>query len=160
MATSFFDPKYLDDVYEALFQKLKAATFEGGVTLKQSQRVMIAPDEVAVASQPAMFLTPGPIHAEEKEFALGKWTFTAIVLIYLRGGSAIPAMIPTPQTIGFYIVWGLVAALYAGAEPPYSKQTLDGLVYHCWIEGDVTVSTADEQVVVAIPVYILAGDVG
>jgi hypothetical protein len=159
MATSFFDPEYLEQVYAALFDKLKAATFPNGVTLAKSARLLEAPDDVPPGSQPAMFLVPGPLHTEEKNFALGRWTFTAIVLVYLRADSAIPPNV-LPQTVGFNVTWGIVQALYSDTEGPYQKQTLGGLVYHCWVEGEVTVSTASEQVVIAIPVYIMAGDVG
>jgi len=155
---SFFDPGYLEACYAALFTQLQQATFAGGATLQQAARVMDAPDDVPVGSQPAMFLVPGPIHTEEKWFALGRWTFTAIILVYLRADGTIPPS-TSPQTVGFNVVWGLVGALYQGAQPPYSKQTLGGLVYHTWIEGTVIVNTASDQIVVTIPVYMLAGDV-
>jgi hypothetical protein len=158
-ATSFFDPSYVETVYAALFAQLQTATFPGGLKIQQARRVLIPPDEVPAGSQPAMFLVPGPLHTEEKNFALAKWTFTAVLLIYLRTDSAMPPSV-LPQTSGFNLLWGFVNALYADVDPPYGKQTLGGLVYHCWIEGEVIVSTASEQAVISIPIYMLAGDVG
>ncbi len=158
MATSFFDPTYLEAVYAALFAQIQTATFAGGVTIKNYTRAMEPPDDVPTTNQPALFQVPGPLHSISKEFALPKWVCTAMLMIYLRSGSAQPVPNPLPQTLAYYLIWGIMNSLLTNL--PYEKQTLGGLVYHCWIEGEVGIETASEQTTIAIPVFIDAGNVG
>lgn len=158
MATDFFDPTYLEACNAALFAQLRTATFAGGLALRTAERTMTPPDEVPVANQPALYQVPGLLHAEAKNFALTRWTFVAYLWLYLRAEATQPTPAPLPATQAFYLIWGLMNVL---APPPrYDKQTLGGLVYHCWIEGEISIEVANEQVVVGIPVYMLAGNVG
>lgn len=157
--TSFDDPEYLEDVYAALFQQLIGATFPAGIALKNPQRVVVSPDDIPVAAQPTLLLFPGPMHVEQKEFALAKWTFTAVAVLYVRADGAAQAQDPLPATVANYLVWGLARAL-APTTPPYQKQTLGGLVYHCWFEGDVIPEVQNEQMVLTMPILIEAGDIG
>jgi hypothetical protein len=158
MATSFYDPAYMEAVFAALFEQLKTATFAGGLAINTFDRAFKAPDDVPVAGQPALVMIPGPQHVEQKEFALAKWTFTAIALIYFRGGTDVCS----PQTAidANFLLWGIVNALSGVPPPAYEKQTLGGLVYHCWIEGEVTIEILVEQAMIGIPIFIIAGDVG
>lgn len=157
--TSFDDPTYLEQVYQALFDQLVGATFPTGLTLKNPQRVVVTPDDIPVANQPTLLLFPGPLHVEQTAFALAKWTFTAIAVLYVRADGAAQNQDPLPATVANYLVWGLARAL-APTNPPYQKQTLGGLVYHCWFEGDVIPEVANEQMVLTLPILIEAGDVG
>ncbi len=158
MVINFFDPTYLEAVYAALFAQIQTSTFAGGVKINQFLRAMYPPDAAAVSNQPALYQVPGPLHSISKDFALPKWVFTAILMIYLRSGSAQPVPNPLPQTLAYYLIWGIMNSLLTNL--PYEKQTLGGLVYHCWIEGEVGVDTASEQTTIAIPVFIDAGNVG
>jgi hypothetical protein len=67
---------------------------------------------------------------------------------------------PATATEANLLLWGIVTALSGVPPPAYEKQTLGGIVYHCWIEGEVTIELLVEQAIMAIPVFILAGDVG
>lgn len=158
---NFEDPTYLEAVYAALFNRLKTAAFAGGQAFAWSTRAFEPPDDVPPASQPALVLVQGPLHAEQREvFGPTKWTFTALAMVYVRAESTAPEPDPLPATVANYFVWGLQNAL-AGATPPvYDRQTFDGLVYHCWIEGAVSVAAQREQIVITIPIYILVGPSG
>jgi hypothetical protein len=159
MATDFFDPVYMDNVFDALLAQVKTATFPPGTLIKSYSRVFLAPDEVPVESQPALYMVPGPQHVDQKEFALAKWTFTAILIIYMRADADPISPNPLPARIANYIIWGIMNSLLAPLPGIYEKQTLGGLVTHCWIEGEVRIEVQAEQVVIAIPVYILAGNI-
>ncbi len=147
------DPDYLEQVYAALFALLSAATFQSGVKLASSQRVVQIPDEVPIANQPCLMQVQGPMRPEQKEFALSKWTVTAVAVIYLRSDGTAAAV----QQVN-YLIWGLKNAF--NTQPPYEKQTLGGLVYHAWIEGEVFMETQDEQMVLTLPIFMLAGPSG
>lgn len=159
MATNFFDPTYLEKCHAALFAQVQTAQFAGGLKVKTFGRIVIPPDNVNVADMPALYQVPGPLHAHQSEFSLTKWTFVAFWLLYLRADATQPTPNPLPSTEAFNLIWGIMGTLLS-AGPPYEKQTLGGLVYHAWIEGQVSVETSAEQIVVGIPVYMLAGDVG
>lgn len=162
--TQFEDPEYLEAVFSALFDKLKGATFPDGITLKSSARVVVPPDSIPPADQPALIQIQGPQHAEQRElFGPTKWIFTAIAAVYLRADTSAlnPAnpSSPLPITTANRVVWALTQAL-GNTQPPYQKQTLGGLVYHCWIEGEVIPEVVDQQMVITIPINILPGPVG
>lgn len=152
--TQFTDPTYLESVYAALFAQIQTATFAGGIKINTWLRSLLVPDEVPPASQPAVVQVKGPMHGEQKEvFGPTKWTLTALLLIYLRADSTAMHQSPLPDTLTNYLAWGLQAAL--GTEPPNERQTLGGLVHHCWIEGQIGFEASKEQIVISVPVYIL-----
>lgn len=164
--TQFEDPQYLEAVYAALFAQLISATFPSGITLNTTARVVVPPDNVPVTDQPALILVQGPFHAEQKQvFGPTKWIFTAVVAIYLQADTSVintrtvAAGSPLPITIVNQIVWAITQIL-GNTTPPYSKQTLGGLVYHAWIEGEILAETQESQMVITIPINILAGPVG
>ena len=152
--TQFTDPTYMEAVYSALLAQLKTATFGGGVKINKFQRVIDAPSQVPSADQPALLLVNGPVRVEQKEFALGKWTFTAVAAVYLWAEEDQATLAATQAN---YIVWGLQAALLSTDRGQYNRQTLGGLVYHCWVEGDVLTLVQAQQVLVTVPIMILAG---
>jgi len=165
MATNFFDPTYMDSVFSALLVKLQAEVnghfpVGSGLEIKQFARTYRAPDTVTPADQPSLFMVPGPSYVDQKEFALAKWVFTTILLIYLRADGNVTDPDPLVWTQANYVIWAIMNTLSAGpALTPYEKQTLGGLVTHCWIEGEVAVETESEQAVIAVPIYILAGNI-
>ena len=153
------DPGYLEAVYAALFSQLQSATFGGGITLASSLRAAIAPDESPPANQPALIQLQGPMHVEQKDaFSLAKWTFTAVAVLYARVQGAMTAQDPLAVTTANYLIWGIKNCL--NTKPPYQKVTLGGLVYHTWIEGVVSTEVSNEQMVITLPIYMLAGTSG
>ena len=158
MTTTYDTATYLEEVYAALLALLTNATFAAGVTLKRIQRATVVPDTVPVVDQPALILIEGPLHAEQKDaFALAKWTFTALAVIYVRADGAATGQNPLPITTANYIIWGIKNAF--NTAPPYGKQTLGGLVHHAWIEGEVLPEVSSEQMIITVPIYMLAGPV-
>lgn len=155
----YFDPTYLESVYAALFAQLQTATFAGGLKVQTWQRAHLVPDELPVASQPAVIQVQGPMHVEQKEvFGPAKWTVTALLVIYVRADSTALGQNPLPATLANYVIWGLTQSLET--TPPYEKQTLGNLVYHCWIEGAVSIEATREQMVFTVPIYMILGPVG
>lgn len=170
--TQFEDPQYAEAVYAALFALVGATSFPNGIVLKTSQRVVWPPDQVPVADQPALVQVQGPLHFEQKElFGTPKVIFTAVLALYLRvdtavlnSGTATPTR-PLDVTTVNRIVWSITQQLAASTTPggtpmQYQKQTLGGLVYHCWVEGEILAEVMDEQMVITIPINILAGTSG
>jgi hypothetical protein len=163
MSTLFTDPDYLEAVYAALFAQLQTAQFAGDIEIQTFQRVVVVPEQIAVADQPALILVQGPMRAEQKDFSLTKWTMTALVAVYLQSQAALsPNSVQLSATQANYIVWGISNALNTNplSKNPYEKQTLGGLVYHCWVEGDVETAIGESQIVVSIPIFMIAGPVG
>lgn len=157
MTTTFEDPQYLEAVYAALFDLLKSAVFPEGISWETTERIVVVPDQVAVANQPALLLIEGPMHAEQVQL-MGptKWVFTAVAAIYVRAdGSASPN--PLPAQVANWLIWGVVNAF--NTRPPYQKQTLGGLVYNAWISGEVLSSVTEQQMVITIPINMLPGPV-
>lgn len=162
----FTDPNYLETVYQALFALLQSATFAAGVTLNKSTRAMEAPQQVAAEDQPALILINGPIDVSQGQnqtgaFSLSKVQPTAVAVIYMRADGAAPFdQDPnnTPATVANRLIWGLYNTF--NTAPPYQKQELGGIVYHAWIEGAILPEIWNQQVVITIPIRILAGPYG
>jgi hypothetical protein len=157
MSVAFEDPLYLEAVYAALFALLQTSPLPSGMAFKLSQRVSIVPETIPVGSMPALLLMPGPIQAEQKNFSLTRWMFTAVAVVYLRGEAQPINQIPLSSTLVNWVLWGIASVFQT--KPPYQKQTLGGLVYHCWIEGEIFPETQDQQIVLTIPIRMLAGNV-
>jgi hypothetical protein len=162
MAVDFEDPTYLEQVFAALFALLQKVTFPAGVPpLARTSRVVVVGDQVPPAEQPALILIQGPMHVAQKEvFGPAKWELTVVVVILFRGDATAPASQDqvSAQTVN-YMVWGLMLAV-SGRQGPspqqqYARQTLGGLVYHCWIEGVVDTEVQDQQVILTVPIHIL-----
>jgi hypothetical protein len=159
---NYDDPTYLESVYAALFTMLQGATFQSGFSIKTFSRAVDAPPKVPAIDQPALVLVGGPMHGEQSQVFTGssttRWTLTALAIIYVRADSAAMQQDPLPSTIANYLVWGIVNAF--ATSPPTERQTLGGLVYHAWIEGEIAPHLISEQIVIAIPIYMLAGPWG
>lgn len=160
--TQFEDLNYLEAAYDALFTTLKGAAFAGGLKLQTAQRAVEPPSNLQPEVQPALVLINGPIHVEQKEFGLAKWTLTAVAAVYIWGeGASVGSQLQLPATVANRIVWGFAQALQPPASPQmYEKQTLGGVVYHAWIEGAVLTEVQAQQIVVTVPIMMLAGPNG
>jgi hypothetical protein len=55
------------------------------------------------------------------------------------------------------LIWGIRKAFET--TPPYEKQTLGGLVVHAWIDGEVLPEVTSEQILITVPIYMIAGPV-
>jgi hypothetical protein len=154
---TFDDPLYLEACYDALFALLKTAPLPNSIVFRTMQRAAVVPQSIPPASQPALLLMPGPMEAKQNNFALTKWTFTAVAVVYFRGDASPINQIPLPSSLVNWVVWGIATVLQA--KPFGEKQTLGGLVYHCWIEGEIFPETENQQIVLTIPIRMLAGNV-
>jgi len=161
IAIDFESPNYLEVVFAALFAKLKTAKFGGSIVVKSFQRAVQPPDQIDAANQPALLLIEGLLgESQEGLFGPAKWHLGAFAVVYLRAdGSSASQQQVSPATQANWITWGIALALGV-TYPPYQKQTLDGLVYHCWVDGQVSVEVVDQQVVVVVPISLLLGPVG
>lgn len=155
--TQYEDPTYLDAVYAALFALIKTATFPDGVKFQKQERISAWPDDFTVAEQPALYLVEAPVKPSQREvFGPVKWEFGAIIIICLRADKSDWAGPFPPNTLCNYFIWGIAKA-FENTEPPYERQTLGGLVYHCWIDGEIRPEQSSEQVTIGIPIHILPG---
>lgn len=149
--TEYFDPDYLEVVIEAVFNLLKSATFPAGLKFNKTERTITLPESVPSASQPALFLYQGALRIEQKTLhGPSKDLIAVVAIIYVRG-DGVDKMVAAKRAN--YLVWGIKNVF--NTAPPYQLQTLDGLVHHCWVEGDVMQEVMDQQVVIAIPINIL-----
>ena len=155
MSGQYDDLTYMEDVYAALFELLEQAQFAGGLRFNSTTRSYTTPDDDPPADQPALILVQGPASAEQKQvFGLTKWTFTSLAVIYARVNTRPLDQSPLPTTIANYLIWGMYRAL-AATSPPYQKQTISGIAYHAWVEGEVTINITGDQLVLTLPIYIL-----
>jgi hypothetical protein len=145
---------FLDDVYQTLFNQLKAAKLPDGVEFKSAMRVVLPPDAIVPDEQPALIFVQGPIEASQKAvYGVTKWLLTAEVFVFFRADGATPldqSVVPVQTSNG--IIWALIQTL---ATPDGRYQTLGGAVYHCWVEGMIRGEVVDPQVILNIPIHIL-----
>jgi hypothetical protein len=161
----FFDPEYLETVYATLFTLLQSTvlpTTNGlPAAFVSSQRVSwfsSVPTDISPADQPALLMVSGPMKADQgKLFGPTKWTLTAAAIIYMQGDGSTNPGAPLAITQANEIIWAVSNKL---SYPTYQKQTLNGLVYHAWIEGEIHPEIFNQQVVITIPMYILPGPGG
>lgn len=134
-------------IYSAFFDKIKNVT-----KFQVASRRLRHWSDVAPADQPALFVAQ---RAETVQPAPGMppvWEFRADIYIYAntRGDqSRAPAEILNP------ILDAVIAAL-APSPITAGKQTLGGIVEHCWIEGSVQTDEGvlGDQGVIIIPVVL------
>ena len=143
-------------IWSALFAKLQ--TVSGIVTF--SRRLKLWSD-VAIADQPALFLTEryedvnvAPHMAVNRPGLNSLSVITADCYLYANTDTD-PSIAPST------ILNPLVDAVFAALAPDNvvsNKQTLGGLVSHCWIEGRITTDEGvlHPQGVVIIPILMKA----
>ena len=104
--------RILETVYEALFAFLQTASYAGNVTVATFSRAVEPPDQVPVADQPALYQMPGPMLAEQRQLFgslyVTKWTFSALVVFYLRADGDQTGEGTLPATIANYLILGAV----------------------------------------------------
>jgi hypothetical protein len=142
-------------VADALFSLLQATKVGGNspfVTTGQNPKIW---SKVPPGAQPAMYLVDvGETVVQNQAYGLSKYLLHFEILLYVRADAS-------PQAIPAVFLRTLRDAIDAQMQstPPGERQTLGGVVYHAWIEGEVLVDGGilDQQCVVMIPVKVLTG---
>ena len=132
-----------------------------GAKIVTSGRNHVRPPQLMPEQQPALFL----LQVREKRDPRppgtpGKVTLEGIIVLYCQ--SAEPVVSETGQDVALGAttlnsLFLLVDAALAPDNPMTGKQTLGGLVTHCWIEGntDMDPGIVTQQAAAIIPVKIL-----
>lgn len=141
--TTDFEP-----IYAALFAKLAAIS-----GLKTSSRKIKHWSDVPAKQQPALFVIQGGEAPEQVRGLPPKWRLKVEVYIYVNPGegkSIIPSQVMNAilKNVREALAFDNVAA---------KACTLDGLVSHCWIAGEIEVydGVLGEQAVAVIPIEML-----
>ncbi len=131
-----------EPIYAALFAKLATAA-----SFKVTSRRLAHWGDVALADQPALFMAQKGEAATTVPAQPTVWTLTVDVYLYVSSENrdVAPGQLLNP----------LLDAVVASIAPDYSgKQTLGGLVQHCWVEGEVKTDegTLGDLAVAVIPI--------
>lgn len=137
----------------------REAIYSALATLLQSidgvetfSRILAHWDDVSANQQPAMFMTVVSQRAEQVTGFPTKYTLDAKLWIYTHRDSS--DVVPAAAINN--LLDALDAALKPSASPSY-KQTLGGLVEHCWIDGEIVTDegTLGVQSVAIVPIRML-----
>lgn len=134
-------------IYSALFDLLKK--MDG---INEFSRILAHWDDVSPSMQPALYMTVVSQNAEQVTGFPTKYTLDAKVWIYThRDTSGVVPSVAINQ-----ILDELDAVLKPPAGPSF-KQTLGGLVEHCWINGEIVTDegTLGNQAVATVPIRML-----
>lgn len=134
-------------IYSALFKLL--ANIDG---INTADRILAHWDDVSPNMQPALFMTCVSQKAEQVTGFPTKYSLEAKVWLYTHRDTAGEI----PSTAINQILDALDAALKPPAGPSF-KQTLGGLVEHCWIDGEIQTDegTLGNQAVAIVPIRLL-----
>ena len=134
-------------IYSALFTKLSSIAL-----LKTSSRILMHWDDVAPNQQPALYMAQDDQTATQVTGFPTKYTLGAKIWIYCHRDTN--GVIPATQVNNILDAIDLV--LKPVPNPTY-KETLGGLVEHCWIDGNIVTDegTLGNQTVALIPIRIL-----
>lgn len=144
-----------EPIYEALFAKAASVTWGSAQTFQfTSRRIKLWAD---IPAFPALCQAE---HREQQTQATNlayKRKFTASWFLYHQSGRD-PAAIPASDNNA--ILDGIEAALEPGpADPGYldGRQTLGGLVHHCWIDGAILKDPGDLEgdALLIVPISLL-----
>ncbi|MCE9561889.1 MAG: hypothetical protein K8U57_07530 [Planctomycetes bacterium] len=122
---------------EAIFAALYTLVTAGGQFATTGRRVKIWTD-VKPAQRPALFLAErAQTYLRNSEAVPARVTLNAELYIYTDAKD--------PNVIGSTQLNNLLDAIDVALAPSpvTGKQTLDGLVSHCWIEGDIFFDPGD-----------------
>jgi hypothetical protein len=142
-------------VFTALFNFLTYLPPPTGMTWNTQSQYLQIWDDVPAANQPAMFLYRGPQNFEQKHvFGVTKLHWKASVWIYYRV-DGYKTKNTYPDQITDQILDNLEQLFQTS--PVDFRQTLGGLVYHCWIDGNVVFDPGivDGQAVIVAPISLL-----
>ncbi len=144
-----------ETVAAALLTLLQGTQIGGNPAFLTTGRRARVWSDVTPGDQPALFVIhPGERALQDQALGLTKWMLHFDILIYLRADASPTAV---PDTAINAILDAIDAQMQS--KPPAERQTLGGVVYHAWIEGDIFIDSGilDQQVAIMIPVHVLTG---
>lgn len=139
-----------DEILNALYSLLK--TKLGSNVTTMGRRHMMPP-QLTSAMQPALFVVQGGEHRDPRPRGTGgKLTMHVLLIAYCYDNSS-----NVDGTTQLNDLIEEIEDALAPADPSTLVQTLGGLVYECWIEGetDIDPGVFGQQAVAIIPVRIL-----
>lgn len=135
--------------YQGLFNLL--STLQTAGTVKIVDRRVQLLETMQPAQLPALFMAVGGQKVATKEKMPAARTFDATVFLYVAN--------PDPKTSADIALNNLLDALEAvlAPLPAQEKQTLGGVVSHCWIEGAIEVFSGPlgQRAAAIVPVKML-----
>lgn len=131
----------------ALFNKLKVVT-----NFTTASRVLRSWNNVPPAEQPALFVSEGGQDAAQRPGLGPVWNWKFDAHVYIHTGDQ-PGIAPGT------LINPIIDAIELALKPDNAitnKQTLGGLVQHCWIEGhiDTDQGVLGGQGVAIIPIFV------
>jgi hypothetical protein len=140
-----------EDIYSALFERLKAA-----YPWQTASRVLAHWSDVSPAQQPALFMTQVGERAVTETRQPARWFLEVKIYLYANAksqGNDVPAT----------VLNAMLDAVTTAMKPDHAAvdtQTLGDLVSYARIEGDLTTDEGllGEQAVAIIPIMILTAD--
>lgn len=141
----------IETIMQALEALLTPLTVNGA-GFKVVSRRFKTPDQVDVVQTPALYLLQGPIANDREGGRPAKQTITVWLFIYTN-----PAPVDVLPSTTLNNAITAVMSLLVDPTFPLKEQTLNGLVSHCWVEGEVIYDSGDVQPpgLAVIPVKIL-----
>lgn len=145
-----------ETIYSALFSRLQTQ-LAGSFTTIGRRHVM--PPDLGPAQQPALFVC-GVRESHEPHPVIrtsGKLKLMAMLFVYCYD-SGINEQPGQEAQLGATQMNTLLAAIDDALAPDISGfQTLGGLVYHCWVEGDTDIDPGilGQQAAAFVPVNML-----
>jgi hypothetical protein len=136
----------------ALYNLLAATKIDNLPAFKSTSRKGKVWSNASSADQPSMFVIhTGEQVLQNQIFGLPKYLLHFEIVIYARA-DANPSVAPDT------LINGLLDAIDAQmqSQTPGERQTLGGVVYHAWIEGEILIDTGivDQQIAVMVPVKV------
>lgn len=110
---------------------------------------------ISAGDQPALFLIhTGEQLVQNQVYGLSKYTLHFEALIYARADASPAAVADTMINVMLDAIDVQMQSM-----PPGERQTLGGVVYHAWIEGEILIDSGilDQQVAILIPIKVLSG---
>jgi hypothetical protein len=141
-----------EPIYAALFASLASLTsLAAPNTVVTLSRKLQHWSDVEPSLQPAVFMAQGKEDVPKRlRGTPGRYTFNVTLYVYVNtaGTGVVPATVLNP----------ILDAIQACLEPVLGGQpnTLGGLVYSCWIQGEIMTyeGTLGDQEVASIPIVI------
>lgn len=145
-----------ETVFQALFERIAFAKIGADPAFVTTSRKFRWWTEVPEAMQPALYQQQEDQRASsDKNYGETLWGLRAIWWIYCQHS-------PDDEVVPSTMMNGLMDAVETALLPdPSGRQTLGGLVEHCYIDGDVVwdegLVPSDIQSVIRVPILIRTG---
>jgi hypothetical protein len=147
-----------ETVAAALLTLLQGATIAGITGLTQFVTISRATtpwSNITPGDQPAIYVIhSGEQLMQNQAYGLTKYCLHYELVIYARADAS-PAAVP--DTLINALLDSIDAVMQS--TPPGERQTLGGVVYHAWIEGEILIDSGilDEQIAILVPIKVLTG---